>query len=534
MPKEKLFVLFAFIALAIIAYRNCFGIFIPGDNYSLFYLFENGGLEEATNNLGPFYFSVPVIFFVYKLIGASSFLWVSISLGLHVINSFLVYSFASKMFYKESGKNNFWVPVFSGLFFLLSPYQTEAALWIPTDIQILLPASLCLCCLLLLLDYFSSKQKSTLYLLHIAFLFAVFSFETAFVLPLLSCLLFIFYKTKNGAEISFRNFFREVLVVQAGIIIFYFLVTKAVFGTWLWHGGNFESGLLFAPVAGNLLKYCAKFFLFYRYLPITSLDGLFRQLFTLHGTMAVVSILFLLALIIFFVKNKRSDGKFLAWLFSCFLVALLPVLPLDSSFLTYLYPDRYGYLPSVFFYIFAASCIFFLLKRSSLAALAGYAVLCWLLLSKTIAVWNADNEYCAALVQNYKPFIQYNKVYVLNMPTYYKGAAAFRSAFAETISMKYDASPAENIHVISGCYQESSADSLTSVSITGNLLTVSGPKMKTPFFSTNGGWAKSYETEAYKVSFSPDGCSYTLAFKQDIPKNSAFICTSNNTWKKAL
>ena len=538
MAKERLFVLLGFTALAIIAYRNCFGIFIPGDNYSLFYLFEKGGIQEAINNIGPLYFSIPLLFFTYKLIGVSPFLWVMLSLLLHIANSFFVYLLAEKSTSALIGKKMNSAAIFAGLLFLVSPYQTETILWIPTNLTISIATFLCLVCLLLLLDYLRSGQRSTLFFLLIMFALSVFSYESAFVLPVISLLVFILYKAHCTTGVSLQQFAIRLLLPQTGILLLYLSISKMLFGAWLWHGENFELSFSIMALAGNFLKYLAKFFLLYRYLPVDSLDGYLRQAFSTHSNwillFTLIGFIFLISFAVFILKTKNVQGKFLLLLFLCFAVSLLPVLSLDSSFLKNIYPDRYGYLPSVFFFLFFVYAVFFLLKKFSVPVLIGYFALSLVLLSKTNDVWSSDNEYCGQLTQNYKPFLPYDRVYILNVPTYYKGVAAFRSAFAETIFMRYDASPIEKIRVISGCYQESGADSLASVSIAGNTVTVTGQKKNTPFFSTNGGWAKSYETEEYKVSFNPDGCSYTLVFKGDIPKNSAFICTSQSAWKKAL
>ena len=163
MSKEKIFVLLGFTALAFIAYRNCFGVFIPGDDYSLFYLFEKVGIQGAINNLGPFFFSIPFIFFIYKLIGISSLLWVAFALLLHILNAYLAYLFATKSLHILIGKKMNLAAVFAGMIFLLSPYQTEAVLWMPTDLVILIATILYLVCLLLLLKYLESGQKKTLY-----------------------------------------------------------------------------------------------------------------------------------------------------------------------------------------------------------------------------------------------------------------------------------------------------------------------------------------------------------------------------------
>ena len=185
-----------------------------------------------------------------------------------------------------------------------------------------------------------------------------------------------------------------------------------------------------------------------------------------------------------------------------------------------------------FFSSFLLHQFFFFLKKIALPVLIGYCVLSWVLLMQTISVWNSANEYCNKLIENYKPFLQYDHVFVLNVPSFYKGVAAFRSSFPEAIYMRCDGSPPEKIQAISGAYQESFDDTLTSVKISGNRVEVVGPKKSTPHFCIDG-WAKSYETEEYKVVFDSTRCSYLLIFKQDIPPNSAFIYTSNGIWKKA-
>jgi hypothetical protein len=344
------------------------------------------------------------------------------------------------------------------------------------------------------------------------------------------------YRAQSKTTLSLKDLGVKILIPQAGIILSYLIVTKLLFGSWLWHSGNFDTSFSLSQLAGTGLKYMAKFFLFYRYLPVNSADQIFRQIFGQHGFVLLV-FLFMGTLffsgILFLIKKKNVNGLFLVGLFMCFAISLLPVLSLDSSFLKYIYPDRYGYLPSVFFYIFLSCSLFFLFKKMAPFILLGYAVLCWVLLAQTIPVWNSANEYCKQITENYKPFLKYDRVYVLNIPAYYKGLAAFRSAFPETIFEKFGSSPTDKIRIVSGSYLKSDSDSLLSVSRNGKTVTVSGPQKKTPFFSTDGGWPRSYETDQYSVKFDTSGCSYTLSFRQEIPENSAFIYTLGGTWKKA-
>ena len=163
--------------------------------------------------------------------------------------------------------------------------------------------------------------------------------------------------------------------------------------------------------------------------------------------------------------------------------------------------------------------------------LAGYSFLFWILLMQTISVWNSTNNYCNQLAKNFQPFLKYEKVFILDAPAYYNGLAAFRSALEERIYFEFG-SPLEKINFISGSYHESSADSLVSIKVTDGSLVVKGPADRKQYFSIKGAWAKSYETDEYKVAFDSTGYSYTLTFKKEIPPNSVFIYASGDNWKK--
>ena len=536
MSKERIFIFLTFSAIGFIAYRNCFNILIPSDNYSQLYSFAKGIILNIKdkNNSSPYLFSFPALFVLYKILGVSSTYWITTSLIIHIVNTFLVYLVTEIIFKRSNSKNN--IPFFSALFVLISPYQTEAVIWSPSEIPTtLLVTGLTLLSLLSLLNYYESQKKILLLFSHLTFLLAVFSHESAFVLPVILTLLFLLHKKIFDTKFTKRHFIAHILLPQAGIIFLYLITSNLLFGEWLWHGGSGDITVSFYKITGTFVKYMLKFFLFYRYLPVGSADGLLRNIFYHQMYVIIIFLLLFMAVLIcfrFIIKKDKVNGEILFILFLCFIISLVPVLPLDSSFLKYIYPDRYGYLPSVFFYIFLVTTTIFIFKKIAVPILLGYTILCWILLAQTIPVWNSANNYCNQLIRNYKPFLKYDNVYVLNMPSYYKGIAAFRCAFPEAIYFMYEESPIEKIHVISGCYQESIHDSLASIKMNGTKIKVNGPRKTTPHFSTNGGWAQSYETNEYALNFDTTKCSYTLSFKNEIPPNSAIIYTTNGSWKK--
>lgn len=535
MSRNGVLIFFTYIILAFIAYRSCFDILIPAENYSSLYLFEREGAAGIMSNIdqsAPYFVAYPVLYFLYQVFGINPSAWIVTALALHIFNAYLVFLVARQLMKLVLNEERIMIPFFAGLLFLISPYQTEEVLW---ALRWGFHSTLALAGILLTINHLAEPSRGKLFAIHLFFLLGIFSNELTLVCPLIYTVFFVLLRKLGRSPISIKSFLTHLILPQLIILSAYFLGCKLVMGHWFFHGGTLHEISQTTDYFKTLLKYFAKFILFYRYLSLDQLDELLRALSENRWIIVLSAALVFIAAIAMlwrFTKSNKEWGYFFIALLSCFIISLLPVLSLDSSFLNYIYPDRYGYLPSAFFYIFLALVAYSLSKKLTMPLLIGYSILCWIFLSQTISVWSATNDYCNSLTENYKPFQNFQRVYVLNVPTYYRGVAAFRSAFAETVYMKNN-SPTENIRVISGCYQESDSDTVTAITFTGNSVSVSGPKKKTPYFSTSGGWARSYSTREYDVIFNPTGCAYTMVFKEKIPENSAFIYTSGGIWKKA-
>lgn len=535
MLRQNLIVFFLLTAIGFFAYRNCFSVFIPADNYGLLLLFKEKSFADAMNYefhfSAPYFVGFPLHYILYRLFGTAPVYWVVSAISLHVLNAFLIYLLAEKILTILFSVPNKMIAFFSALCFLVSPYQTENVLWVSV-IRWTFQSSAGLAGLYLFILYLSNPSFKKIVAIHFLFLLGIFSYESAMIFPLIFFIFFLLFKSSRKTSLSLKSFFIQLIFPQLLFIAGYFTACKIYTGYWLWHAGSMNSILQSAEYAKTLLKYFAKFFLFYRYLPIEDFD---IQIKSISNYFVLPLIFFSLTALAFFfilfIKRKKEKGYFLLAMFLCFLISLLPVLPLDSSFLTYIYPDRYGYMSSVFFYLFLVSSFFFLLRKMALPVITGYVLICWVLLMKTIPAWVSTNSYCNHIIEKYRPFLEYENVYVLDAPAYYHGIAAFRSAFPEAIFFNYN-SPQEKIRFISGSYHDSPADSLTSVTSTGNKINVKGNHRSAPYFSTVGGWAKSYQTDEYSVDFDSSGCSYLLSFKKEVPQNSAFIYPVNGEWKK--
>ncbi len=535
--RTNAWVFLAFLGSALIAYRDCFGIFIPGDSLPQLYFFDMDILFTASEGslaTSPYFAGFTLTYLLYEVFGMDPAGWILTSILLHTVCGFFVFLITRTLVREFVSERGLLAGFFSGLFFLISPYQTEAVLWQPSNFTVLFAALCFLAGLHLFLLWITDPKNNRLYFLQVPFLLGALSYESSLVLPGITLLLFVLFVLSGKSTVTFYQYAGRVLLPQAGIIFIYLLSSKLVFGEWLFHGGSVDLGIPLHQTTGTALKYVAKFFFFFRYAAGEELDSFLRgwygNKFLIAGIFMVFTSFILFVAVYFLRKNNRKI-LLLAVLFLCFIASLIPVLHLDSSFLRYIYPDRYGYLPSVFFYVFAATGIVFLFRKYSVAVLIGYAVLCWIFLMRTTAVWAGSNDRCNKLIEGFRPFLEYETVYILNVPAYYNGVPAFRSSLPTAISMKLKKIPLEKIQSISEYYHEAATDTLRSVIRSGDTLKVQGPARKYPFFSAKGGWPSSYTNDAFSVTFDPSGCAYSLVFKKKRSSHSVIIKAVNDEWK---
>ncbi len=510
---------------------------IPADNYSQVFWFEKGFIDgckvSAQQPTPPHFLWFPVFSFLYSILKLNSVCWMSLSMLVHAFNAFLIFLFAKKIFTAFFSENNFWVAFCSSFIFLVSPYQTEDILWTPVSIRWLLNVTMIFSAIIIFLSYLKQPSLSKKISICLLFLFGIFLNEPALVLPgIFVCLFFLFYLF-NKTNVSIKSFFAEIIFPQAIFIFFYFFCSKLWSGHWIWHDGSFTEMSQTYSFHKTLLKYFVKFFLFYRYFTNNSFDLFLRNTFSGNFYTTILFFVFAVVLLFFCIKTirrKREKEFLLLAIFICFLLQLLPVLSIDSSFVKYIYPDRYGYPPSAFFYLFLFTAVFFFLKKIFIPVSVLYSGLCIFLLSQTIPVWISANTYCKNLVQKFEPYIKYDHVYVLGLPSYYNGIAAFRSAFVENIFYAFNKS--NGVDVIAGYYFESPNDSIRSAVRKENTFSLTGRKKSTPFFSIGAGWPKPEENDEYKTTFDSSGCVYILEFKKNIPENSVFVYAAGNEWRK--
>jgi hypothetical protein len=244
--------------------------------------------------------------------------------------------------------------------------------------------------------------------------------EITIIFPLIILILDVFL-FKKGLKETLK--FQITLVL---ILIVYFLLRKLFVGNFIGGYGsevhlNMNPRILFT----NLLAYFSKFFFFHRYVD----KGI--RVFSYF----VIPILGIILCI-----KKKSTVKTVFILAVLFVVSLLPVLNLETSFLHSIQSDRYGFLPGIlvaiiFGYLISSFYINILEKGTKfrLFSMGIFLILGVFLMSATFHT-NLSWRRASAVRDDYKLFIKNNLrnnsiITIVNIPDNYEGVYIFRNGF---------------------------------------------------------------------------------------------------------
>lgn len=301
----------------------------------------------------------------------------------------------------------------------LLPYNTEVLNWYSTQHY--------LCATLLFLVaisfYLKARIKGNSLLIYISsmlFLFSLGFKEITIIFPLIILILDVFlFKERLNETLKFQ-------IILVLILIFYFFLRKLFVGNFIGGYGtevhlNMNPRMLFT----NLLAYFSKFFFFHRYV---------------NKGVRVFSyfVIPILGIILFF--KEKSTIKTVFILIMLFVVSLLPVVNLETSFLHSIQSDRYGFLPGIFVAIifgYLISSIYLKIidkgTKFRLFSKGMFLFLVLLLMSATFFT-NLSWGRASAVREEFNLFIKNNirnksHITIVNIPDNYEGVYIFRNGF---------------------------------------------------------------------------------------------------------
>jgi protein O-mannosyl-transferase len=447
--KNRWLVFAAYLALTFLFYHKALQVYFLSDDWKLFYLLDKYGFSALRFNFeSEFIRIIPCVLLsgLYFIFGiASAFPFHLLSVLLHALNAFLVFILAEKIFSRYlKNENRSLYSFVAGLIFISLPYQVEAVTWM-SGTSDLAACYLVLLSLIFYFDYKNSGLQKNLFISVLFFLLAALSKESSLFLPLLIIVLEMF---------SMRKQMLLTVSVYFIPVVIYALLNKFLTGYFITPGVNIFTNMPFFLFLKNYFLYAAKFFALYRLLPDEIRDAL-KVVF--EYKMIVIPVWCIALFIMYNIRKKaslKSAGKLMVLMLIAFIISLLPVIHLETSFVGSPQSDRYGYLPSVFFVILVSVIIALINKKViTMAALCLAMVWFYINIQAQNSNWVIAGGMVKKIVNEFKPADGIS--YITNIPDNYNGAYFLRNGLSDAVS-------AINHHNLAGQIQMISYHTITS------------------------------------------------------------------------
>ena len=471
-------------------------------------------------------------YLIYRLTLADQFsLYLIFSLT-HGLVSYSVYRtvrrFGEWMKWESAGTASFFV----GVLFLMSPYQVEPVTWKACYHYLMITGFMCVS-LVYLIRYFQQERSLFLGLHLLFFAFSLGTIELGLILPGIFGVVYLAYywRHKNqsifikGVKISF---------VHLLFLIIYFLLTKAMIGSYVGHYGA-EKHLTFDPfvLSSTASKYIIKYIAFTHYLSFQPRYDLYAWL---SNSMKGLTVLLPYMGLIFFSiwKGRRDTGWIVIGVgLLGFLIALLPVLNLYFMNLHPYENDRYGYLASAFIYIAIIGLIYKFVYPYKYWASMAYITLALYFTVKTVNDVHNAGLIINGLVDDFS-FQNKERIIIGGVPENYNGVYMLRDLDDKGLGL------VESLDWIGGKKITSNINVLCKYNVMDTLRHLDMKMLDTTtvqVWNIKGGswfWRKGVGMQGYNK----EGVEVTMkdghfnAVILDVPKETLFIYPVGNTWKE--
>lgn len=470
-------------------------------------------------------------YLMYRLFDVNGGYWYLVFTTLHALNAWLLFVLFQKIFLRFQIPGAVVTALAGALLFFLSPYQAEVVVW-KVCFQYLFTGALMLNILLCTVSYLETGKSRFLYFIILSFLPALFSFEWAFVIPLLTAVVAVAWNM-SGPLKGWRKKTFYAVGAQLIFLPIYFFLNKATLGGWVSHyGQNVHTHFDFYQVASTVLKYAVKYLFFLRDFSHSIKTPVFN-FFDQHPVALILFITGLLSFILVIIFYNRTSTRLRAGIFCIlmFLISLIPVVNLYMSTLLQSENDRYGYFASMFFFMMLALLLFSFHKFIRYTLMMAWVIISIVLLVRINTLWMHAGEVFNGLINDFRWYDK-KEVIILNIPDSYNGVWMFRiinepTGFAECLEMiRYKPYNGKMIDVA----QYNMMHPSDGVSVQAD----SARQLRVQFNQGGNWWwhngmgAVDYETGDFKVHFEGP---YTLTMKTHHPDR-VFIYQVGDKWKE--
>ncbi len=465
---------------------------------------------------------------LHFLLGLDATAWLILATSIHAATAAIAYCFIRKSLMLSHVARPDFIAFFSSLFFLISPYQTEALVW-GGDFFYLPTALFLICSLGQFLSFADTGQASYLYRYLLFFLFSVFCHEIGFIIPILAALFIVALPDMSSNGQGKRGLLMKTVFLPLAFLPIYLLLDKIFLGQWIGHyGASVHLHFDIKEVFGKLNMYAAKFYLFAPFWK-PHIYIWCRKPIMIYLT---ISIMLISALALMAPLKGRALRYALVFVFAT-VVSLAMVLNLYLVDFINIQSDRLGYFAAIFAFV---PLMVALSRCPRILAYTGavlFTVLSLYTLNINISSWHHAGQLAMALDKDFK-YAKAENLYILNLPDNYKGAYIYRcraqGKYAQKQKMLYGGDfHAKEIDVLSYNLNDAS-DSVTVEKISDSSLRVSFTKWGSWFWRNTCG-ASSYEDSLVRVDIDAWNHSYIATFKNKKPGD-VFLYQAADHWRR--
>lgn len=358
-------------------------------------------------------------YWLEKLLGPKGWDWYLFKISLHSLNAFLFFKTANRLLENYAKTSYGYIPYFSAILFLLSPTSTDVVMY-QASFHFMMAFALLQCCILLFFRQLERVRLGNDFLFYTAFLLALFTLETSYMLCIVMCLL-IFFLSDEYLKIRRVLTFKYVLIPLVMTLV-RILLNEIILNDLVGHYGaekHFRFGM--DRIVQNIAKIPLDLFGFIEYWDMNNIYAVYDILYN-HQYICLLAVLFFIiyfGLAYYVLKRDKSDKLFLL-LLNISLVFALPTLSLGILYIIPVEEDRYYYMYAPFVYMLGLLLLYRLSVGISYVAFFVLLVVGFLCLIKNVSNSALAQRIIDTSLAEF-PFHKDKRYVILAMPVYANG-----------------------------------------------------------------------------------------------------------------
>ncbi|MBK8143847.1 MAG: hypothetical protein IPK62_02010 [Bacteroidetes bacterium] len=464
-----------------------------------------------------YYGHYAIVAMLYGLFGLKPIGWFLFFIGMHALNSTLLFMVGKKCFALVSANAEaVLMALCSAILFLISPYQSENIIWAATS-HYCVSLFILLVSLYWLIQSMEGRKPFSNILLHALLAFSLLTLEISFLFPPLLLAFYFLFKILNKNKLSLKEYFIGVLLPQSVLVCIYCGFHKYFFHTWIPHDRASAETLFSLPHAiSTLSQQVVKLFGFVHFLHFEKRELIYSALLHWKKVLAVL-LLFVSVLLFFLYRKQRSKSVLAFFLMLGALLMYAPFLRLYFMYLARIENDRYNYFASVFLFSLFVLILFQFHKYIRYSVLLLYFGGFALCLFPVVSA----RKHSARLHQQFLKQLPVDtatgKLYILNVPASCKDAYLFRAEGRLGIAYQtlYGKNIFDQVEQVAWYNAQSENDAFEVKKLNDTTYHVQ--------IKTNGSWwmhesmgASDRMADAYRIELDEWG-GYQIIFKRPLP-----------------